>query len=412
MIFSKCAAIGEQTGKRRNTRSYAMRKMSPCLPYTQKNPIPFLEFFAGSGLVAYALRPYFKPEWANDICEKKAAVYDANHSSERFHLGSIEDVSGADLPHAAMAWASFPCQDLSLAGLTAGIEGERSGLVWHWLRAMDEMKEMPPVLVAENVVGLVSAAGGAHYRLLHRALHRRGFKIGAFILDAIDWVPQSRPRVFVVAIKNGVLAPPNLIASEPTWIHSRAIINVAEDLDGWVWWNLPKPAPRKRELSDLIEWNAPCDDEETAERNLRLIPEDHRKKLAEGNFSVAPGYKRTRKNGQVLELRFDGVAGCLRTPEGGSSRQFLILKRNGKLATRLLTVRETARLMGAPDSFRLPGTYNDGYKAMGDAVAVPVARWLGKRLLAPLAQAAAQTVATIPLPYMIDGARESAQAIY
>ena len=102
---------------------------------------------------------------------------------------------------------------------------------------------------------------------------------------------------------------------------------------------------------------------------------------------VAPGYKRTRKNGQVLELRFDGVAGCLRTPEGGSSRQFLILKRDGKLSTRLLTVRETARLMGAPESFKLLGSYNDGYKAMGDGVAVPVASWLAKTLLSPLVEA-------------------------
>ena len=55
------------------------------------------------------------------------------------------------------------------------------------------------------------------------------------------------------------------------------------------------------------------------------------------------------------------------------------------LETRLLTARETARLMGAPDSYKLPGSYNDGYRAMGDAVAVPVAKWLARYLLAPLA---------------------------
>ncbi len=97
-----------------------------------------------------------------------------------------------------------------------------------------------------------------------------------------------------------------------------------------------------------------------------------------------------------MEIRFDGIAGCLRTPEGGSSCQFLVLRTpEGKLKTRLLTVRETARLMGAPDSYRLPGTndsfqipgtYHDGYKAMGDAVAVPVARFLAAKLLAPMAE--------------------------
>ena len=91
----------------------------------------YLEFFAGSGLVAHALKPHFKAAWANDICEKKAAVYTANHGGKHFKLGSISDVSGEELPEAALSWASFPCQDLSLAGLTAGIHADRSGLFQH-----------------------------------------------------------------------------------------------------------------------------------------------------------------------------------------------------------------------------------------------------------------------------------------
>lgn len=90
----------------------------------------------------------------------------------------------------------------------------------------------------------------------------------------------------------------------------------------------------------------------------------------------------------MLEVRFDGLAGCLRTPEGGSSRQLLILKRNGEIRTRLITVREAARLMGAPETFSIPGGYNEGYKAMGDAVAAPVAAYLGRHLLRPLTEAA------------------------
>ena len=63
----------------------------------------------------------------------------------------------------------------------------------------------------------------------------------------------------------------------------------------------------------------------------------------------------------------------------------MVITENGDIRTRLLTVRETARLMGAPDDYKLPGSYNDGYKAMGDAVAVPVARFLAENLLAPIA---------------------------
>lgn len=139
-------------------------------------PYPaFLEFFAGSGLVAQGLKGYFRPVWANDICSKKAAVYTANHSTRHFHLGSIADVKGAELPSASLAWASFPCQDLSLAGLTGGIHAARSGLVWEWLRVIDEMPSRPPILVAENVAGLVSTANGSHYRTLHEALTDLGY---------------------------------------------------------------------------------------------------------------------------------------------------------------------------------------------------------------------------------------------
>lgn len=350
----------------------------------------FLEFFAGSGLVAQGLSGHFRPAWANDICAKKAAVYKANHGSDRFHLGSISDVNGADLPCTPLAWASFPCQDLSLAGLTEGIHGSRSGLVWEWLRIIDEMPMRPPVLVAENVVGLVSAAGGSHYRALHQALAKRGYVAGAMLIDAARWVPQSRPRIFVVAVDAGMLIPEGLKSESPNWLHTEAVCKAAYGLDDWVWWAMPEPPSRQQNLADIIEWEAPYAEPETEARNLELISPRHRKLLESVPGSkpfAAPGYRRTRNGKQVLELRFDNLAGCLRTPEGGSSRQIIVIKKNGTLHNRLLTVREAARLMGAPESYQLPGSYNDGYKALGDAVAVPVAAWLAQHLLSPLVEA-------------------------
>lgn len=115
----------------------------------------FLDFFAGAGLVTEAVSPFFDVIWANDISLKKSTVYRSNHDHEHFHLGSVEDVCGQELPSADLAWASFPCQDLSLAGSQTGIQGRRSGMVWEWLRVIEEMPESPSVLVAENVLGLV-----------------------------------------------------------------------------------------------------------------------------------------------------------------------------------------------------------------------------------------------------------------
>lgn len=348
----------------------------------------YLEFFAGSGLVAQGLKKSFKAIWANDIDSKKGAVYTANHTKKHFHLGSISDVKGKDLPEATLAWASFPCQDLSLAGLAGGIHGKRSGLVWEWLRIIDEMKEAPPILVAENVLGLVSSASGEHYRTLHTALTARGYKVGAMLLDAVRFVPQSRPRIFVVAVKKNITIPAQLISAVPTWLHPEAVCKAAAGLDNWLWWSMPEPTTRKQSLPDLIEFDAEFANLVTGKRNIELISAKHAdflNTIPKTELVVAPGYKRTRNGKQVLELRFDNIAGCLRTPSGGSSRQLLVIRKNGKIQSRLLTVRETARLMGAPDTYQIPGTYNDGYKAMGDAVAVPVAKWLATQLLLPLA---------------------------
>ncbi len=353
-------------------------------------PPAFLEFFAGSGLVAQGLKDYFYPAWANDICRKKAAVYTANHDAEHFHLGSIADVKGATLPSASLAWASFPCQDLSLAGLTGGIHASRSGLVWEWLRIIDEMPSRPSVLVAENVAGLISVAGGSHYRALHEALSQMGYAVGAMLIDAARWVPQSRSRVFVVAVQAEFVIPHKLVSTTPNWVHTDSVCKAAAGLDGWVWWNMPEPPARKINLSDIVEWDAPYADPKTDARNIALISSRQQELLSRLPLAkpfAAPGYKRTRNGKQVLELRFDNLSGCLRTPQGGSSRQVIVIKENGKLQSRLLTIREAARLMGAPETYKIPGSYNDGYKAMGDAVAVPVVRWLAEHLLLPLVKA-------------------------
>ena len=359
-------------------------------------PYAMLEFFAGSGLVSCGLQGMFDSVWANDIFEKKAAVYRANSGEDRFVLEDICNVSGRNLPAAHLSWASFPCQDLSLAGLSGGIHASRSGLVWEWLRVMREMPVRPKLLVAENVVGLVSRNNGADYRQLHEALTREGYRVGAVMLDASLFVPQSRPRIFVIAVDRSVIIPGELIDTGPNWLHTTAVRRAAEGLPGWVWWKAPHPPKRSVTLESILE-NAPFD-KAVVEKNMALLSSKHKALLDAADSVVACGYRRTRHGQQVLELRFDGLAGCLRTPEGGSSRQFVVIKKNGEPALRLLSAREAARLMGAPDNFVLPERYNDAYKAMGDAVAAPVARFLGENFLMRLSEAAynehAGTVAT------------------
>ena len=346
-----------------------------------------LDFFAGSGLVSFALSPWFKTVWANDISEEKFGVYASNLPSKVFALGSVEDVRGWDVPEAELSWGSFPCQDLSLAGKVEGLAGARSGLFRQWIRVMREMPQLPPVAVAENVVGLLSLEGGRHYREVHAALSLLGYRVGALVLDAARWIPQSRKRVFVIAARED-LDVSGLCWDGPGWCHPEAVRTVATQVSDWTWWRLPEPPPRSVLLENIVDFAAPCDAEEQTRQLVSLLSPRHRKivetAVSKRERRVFPGYRRTRHHQQVFEIRDDGIAGCLRTPRGGSSRQVLLLVEDGTIRSRLLSAQETAALMGAPE-FVLPGNYNEAYMAMGDGVAVPVAAWLAKHLLAPLA---------------------------
>lgn len=340
-----------------------------------------LEFFSGSGLVSYGLRPFFSPVWANDNSIKKNEIYARNFGSINLCSDDIRNVRGGSLPFAHLSWASFPCQDLSLAGKRGGLAAERSGLVWEWLRIFDEMPKRPAVVVLENVAGLLTV----DFSAIHHCLDDLGYRSGAILINADLFLPQSRPRVFILGVDKAVDLPVELVDEGPNWLHkNKALVSAASELDSWVWWKTAEPSIRKENLATFLDDDVPFDKDHV----LELIPERQLKRLAVLDDFCGTAYRRTRNGKQCLEVRFDGVAGCLRTAAGGSSKQFVVVKKDGLLHARVLRAREAARLMGAPDEYYLPKSENDGYFAMGDAVAVPVAEFIGKRFLVKLVEAA------------------------
>lgn len=293
---------------------------------------------------------------------------------------------GTSIPKGEIVWASFPCQDLSLAGKMGGLAASRSGLFWEWLRVLDEMPIKPTVLALENVVGLLSGNGGEDFHLLYQALRTRSYRVGPMLLDARLWVPQSRPRVFIVAVQNHINTD-SLEDNGPNWLHPEPVLKAIAPLNEIVFWSMPRPTKRPQNLTDIIDWSAPVFNDERAAALFALVAPKHQElldRLPATQRAVFPGYRRTRNGKQVLELRFDDLSGCLRTAEGGSSCQFLLLHDAGEWRARLITTREAARLMGAPERYRLSSSYNESYNAMGDAVVVPVVRHLVNRLLVPL----------------------------
>ena len=108
-----------------------------------------------------------------------------------------------------------------------------------------------------------------------------------------------------------------------------------------------------------------------------------------GRRRVGSLYRRTRTDGdgakvQRAEIRFDDIAGCLRTPAGGSSRQSIMIVQGSTVRSRLLSPREAARLMGLPEDYVLPENYNEAYHLVGDGVVVPVIRFLAAHILEPI----------------------------
>ncbi len=370
-----------------NTDLYIKQQIALFKPYI--SGYPFLDFFAGSGLVTEGVKPYFSTVWANDISEKKANIYLANQDPYSFYLAPLETINGTILPAAVVSWASFPCQDLSVAGKQKGLDGHRSGLIKEWFRVTDEMPEKPPIVVLENVSGLTSSKNGSSYKVIHDLLTARNYRVGPLQLDAIHWVPQSRKRVFIIGVKKDIDLD-GLLDDQPNWLHPKIIASKVKYMKDTLWWKLPQPTPSTVKFSDIIDFDEPFDPEIKSKHNVSLIPLNHMAKLKAGlarGLRVFPGYRRRRNGLHVLEIRTDDISGCLRTANGGSSREILVIpSEDGKLMTRLLTVREAARLMGVPDTYRIPGGYNDGYSAMGDAVALPVTKYLSENLLYPLAR--------------------------
>jgi DNA (cytosine-5)-methyltransferase 1 len=375
----------------------------------------FYEFFAGGGMARAGLGPGWRCLFANDFDPKKAASYAANWGDGHLRVGDVAQLTTDDLPgRTDLAWASFPCQDLSLAGGGAGLRGTRSGTFWpFWslMRALRAEGRAPRTIVLENVYGAITSHGGKDFAAICFALAEGGYRFGAMLIDAIHFVPQSRPRLFIVAIEENLVPSPDLVgdASDSLWLPP-AIAGAHAKLpqcvkDSWVWWRMPAPPKRNAAFADLVEdrpegvgWHS----EAETQRLLDLMSDVNLAKIAEAKRArgrmVGGVYRRTRTDCagnkvQRAEVRFDDVAGCLRTPAGGSSRQFIVVVQSGKVRSRLLSPREAARLMGLPDDYVLPTNYNEAYHLAGDGVAVPVVRHIAAHILEPVLAASEGTLA-------------------
>ncbi len=371
----------------------------------------FYEFFAGAGMARAGLGAKWRCIFSNEFDAKKSAIYRKNWKTpDVLKVADVGTLTTADVPSIAdLVWASFPCQDLSLAGAGAGLKGDRSGTFWPFWNLMLSLIEegrAPKLIVLENVCGTLTSHSGKDFAAICSTFVDADYYFGAVVMDAVHFVPHSRPRLFVIGVREDLaLTVPNITTENASALwHPRGLLNAYEKLsmkikNKWLWWNPSPPLARTGTFADLIEddpvgveWHTAS---ETA-KLLNMMSDINREKVNEAQASglrkVGTVYKRTRRDEvgrkvQRAEIRFDDIAGCLRTPSGGSSRQVIVIVDGEKVRSRLISPRETARLMGLSDDYELPTSYNEAYHLTGDGVAVPVVRHLARHIFEPLLSA-------------------------
>ncbi|MEY2485137.1 MAG: (cytosine-5)-methyltransferase 1 [Verrucomicrobiota bacterium] len=369
-------------------------------------PVPqqrtFAEFFAGVGLMRIGLeRRGWKIAFANDICEDKYEMYAAHFedADDHFVVEDIHELNTNEIPTVTLATASFPCNDLSLAGARAGLKGKQSSAFYGFVKILREMGERRPRFVLlENVTGFLTSRSGADFRSALLELNHLGYTVDPFIIDALHFVPQSRSRLFVVAELQAKKEASSSTREKrrrnseffESEIRPKALAEFifSNPAINWRLRDLPPLPKSSRRLTSILE-NLPEDAPEWWNNKrtsylLNQMSQRHRiiadKMINSAGWSFGTVFRRVREGGSMAELRVDGIAGCLRTPRGGSGRQILVKAGFGEFSARLITPRECARLMGA-DDFIISGSLNQALFGFGDAVCVPVIEWIAENYL-------------------------------
>jgi len=346
------------------------------------------EFFAGIGLVRIAMEDEgWRVVYANDIDERKRMMYDEQFGAGELVCDDIRNIHGSDVPNIQLATASFPCIDLSLAGNRAGLSGDHSSMFWEFARILKEMTfRKPKRILLENVSGLLTSHGGRDLAEIIFALNRLGYACDLALVDAAHFVPQSRPRLFIT----GRLGNDKSIVFEQHPARPKSIVSFIMRHQDLKWAMRPLPPFSRNDTSlEAVLKPYPSEDplwwEEHRKQHLysQMAP-IHRSKLsglmAQRRWSFATVYKRIRDGKCRAELRIDGKAGCLRTPRGGSSKQFVIQAGYGTWRVRNMTPREYAALQGAPD-YKITVPENVALLGFGDAVCVQAVRWVLRNLI-------------------------------
>lgn len=269
--------------------------------------------------------------FASEINAEARRAYKENYGFEPD--GDITEIAASDIPEHDVLLAGFPCQPFSIIGNKLGFDDARGTLFFEIARILKEKR--PKLFVLENVRQLSSHNKGETLKTILKTLKELGYAVSWKVLNALDFgLPQKRERTIIVGF-----------------------------LDKNIEFSFPEKTGAGK-LEDVLE------PDETVDKKYFASERIARKRLSSHKSEYPLGIWHENKSGNISSYPYSCAL------RAGASYNYLLV--NGK---RRLTPRETLRLQGFPDSFKIVCNDNQTRKQAGNAVPVNVIRAVLKEAL-------------------------------
>lgn len=337
----------------------------------------FVDLFAGIGGIRLPFeevggRCVFTCEWDSYAQKTYAENFGTGHPI----AGDITRIHAGDVPDHHVLLAGFPCQPFSIAGVSKknalgrkhGFADETQGTLFFDVARIIDVKR-PATFVLENVKNLMAHDGGNTWRvILHTLRDELGYNVHTHVIDAAQFVPQHRERILIVGFRDAVAFDWNLLRGPekaPTGL--RDILHRTDGSEPFLEWDGSRFFDHaKRRVADKY----------TLTPHLWKYLQDYKAKHEAKGNGFGFGLVGPKNIARTLSARYykDGSEILINQPRAASPRR--------------LTPRECARLMGFPDTFRIPVSDTRAYKQFGNSVVVPVVREVARLVKPFIARAA------------------------
>ncbi len=368
--------ISRWEARQTNPPAYLAHALQQLLPFGEESPagtFDFIDLFAGIGGLRKAFeqiggRCVYTSEW--DSYAQK--TYAENFRDRHPIAGDITQVQAADIPDHDVLLAGFPCQPFSIAGVSKknalgkkhGFACETQGTLFFDVARIIEAKR-PRAFLLENVKNLVSHDKGRTFDVIRRTLtHDLGYHIHYRVIDGAHFVPQHRERILIVGFREPVAFDFDTLPLPPKGTHT--LKDILHRTDG------SEPVLQRDEGRFFDHKKKKVQDKYTLTDNLWRYLQDYAEKHRLKGNGFGFGLVKPGDVTRTLSARYY---------KDGSE---ILVYQGARKNPRRLTPRECARLMGYPDTFRIPVSDTRAYQQLSQAAVVPMVEYAAKLMVSQL----------------------------